>query len=275
MFSISLIIFREIVEISIILTILLLATENIKGRNKYISLGLMGGLVGAFLLALFTNKITELANGYGQEIVNIFILALALIMIAWTVVWMKKESLRFSKAAFEAGKKIEVGEQPKIILSLMIASSIFREGAEIVLFTQGVLAGGVVNFAFISSLLLGCVAGVIFGLAFYFGLIKFAFKHIFSFTSILLMLLASSLASQIAKNLIQADIVTMFSNPIWNSSWIVSNGSFLGQFLMNVFGYNASPSGLELSFYFTTLVVLIVLKREVNVRVTKTQKISR
>ena len=84
----------------------------------------------------------------------------------------------------------------------------------------------------------------------------------------------SSLASQIAKNLIQADIVTMFSNPIWNSSWIVSNGSFLGQFLMNVFGYNASPSGLELSFYFTTLVVLIVLKREVNVRAARTHKIN-
>lgn len=269
MFSISLIIFREIVEISIILTILLLATENIKRRAKYIFLGVAGGMAGAIFLALFTSKITELANGYGQEIVNVFILAIALIMIAWTVVWMNRKGSGFSEAAFDTGKKIEVGEKPKLVLSLLIASSIFREGAEIVLLTQGILAGEGVSLPFIVSIALGCVAGIIFGLFFYMGLIKFAFKYIFSFTSALLILLAASLASQVAKNLIQADVVTSFSTPLWNSSWLISNGSFAGQFLMNVIGYNARPSGLELSFYFVTLAVLIALKRDAHVKTHK------
>jgi high-affinity iron transporter len=269
MFSISLIIFREIVEISIILTILLLATENIKGRQKYISLGIAIGSIGAIILALFTNKITEFADGYGQEMTNIAILSMAFLMISWTVVWMKKESQRFSASAFETGRKIEVGEQPKIILSLLIASSIFREGAEIVLFTQGILMGEAINFAFILSLMLGLIAGLAFGLLFYFGVIKFAFKYIFSFTSILLILLASSLASQIAKNLIQADLVTALSKPLWNTSWLVSNASIFGQFLTNVFGYNAHPSGLEMLFYFIALFGLYISKRRINIKVTK------
>ena len=266
MFSVSLIVFREIVEIAIILTILLLATNNIKGRRAYIVLGIAIGVIGAIILALLTNKITDLADGYGQEITNIAILSMAIVMISWTVIWMKKESSRFSKAAFETGKKIEVGEEPKIILSLIIASSIFREGAEIVLFTQGFLAGDEPNFAFFVSVMLGCVAGVVFGLMFYLGVIKFAFKYIFSFTSVLLILLASSLSAQIAKNLIQANIVTAFSKPLWNSSWIVSNGSFFGQLLTNFFGYNARPTGLELSFYSITLIFLFITKQQVNAK---------
>jgi len=266
MFSVSLIVFREIVEIAIILTILLLATNNIKGRKRYIFLGCGLGVCGAIILALFTNKITDLADGYGQEITNIIILSLAIFMISWTVIWMQKEASRFSKAAFETGKKIEVGEEPKIILSLIIASSIFREGAEIVLFTQGFLAGDEPNLAFLLSVMFGCVAGAAFGLLFYFGVIKFAFKYIFSFTSFLLILLASSLSAQIAKNLIQANIITAFSKPLWNSSHIVSNGSFLGQLLTNFFGYNARPTGLELSFYFVTLILLILMKQQVNAK---------
>jgi len=261
MLSIAIVIFREFFEISIIMTVLLLATEKIKKRQKYIWLGILIGVAGSLLLAIFTNKLTDLAGGYGQEIVNIMILSLAVFMIGWTVMWMKNESVKFSKAVFETGKMIEVGNKHKIILSLLIASAIFREGSEIVLFVSGALTSEKPDFSFFTSIFLGGISGLAFGLLFYLGIIKFALKYIFSFTSLLLILFGSSLSSQIAKNLIQADFCTILSAPLWDSSWLISNNSVIGQILYNAIGYNAHPSGLELSFYVVTLAVMLSLKR--------------
>jgi high-affinity iron transporter len=259
MLSTILVIFREFFEISIILSIILLATNGLKHRERFIVIGITLGIAGALLLAIFASNITQMADGFGQEIVNIIILSAAVLMILWTLLWMKKNSKNLSQSFKNVGKQVQEGEKPKIILSLLIASAIFREGSEIILFLGGIVAGGVTDIDLLLGSIIGLIIGTIFGILFYLGLLKFSTKHVFTFTSWLLIILASGLSAQIANNLVQADIIHMFITPIWDSSWLISDTSYTGEMLNSLIGYTSNPSGIEFMFYSITLITLAII----------------
>ncbi|MDB5645800.1 MAG: iron permease, partial [Methylobacterium sp.] len=50
--------FREVIEAGLIIGIVLAATRGIAGRGRWIALGVLGGLAGASLVALFAEKIS-------------------------------------------------------------------------------------------------------------------------------------------------------------------------------------------------------------------------
>ena len=52
--------------------------------------GIGAGILGSLLVALFTGKIADLAEGIGQELFNAGILGLAAIMLAWHNIWMAR-----------------------------------------------------------------------------------------------------------------------------------------------------------------------------------------
>jgi len=66
-FQIAIVVFREILEIALILGILTTATKEVAGRTKAILSGLFLGLVFAIILAFFTDKISMALDGMGQE----------------------------------------------------------------------------------------------------------------------------------------------------------------------------------------------------------------
>ena len=96
---------------------------------------------------------------------------------------------------------------------------------------------------------LGLCGGALVGVLIYLGLAKVKTQHLFSVTNVLILVLAGSLASQLAKTLNQAGLVERWSEPLWNVSNILSNDSSLGVFLHALMGYEASPSVLQLFFY--------------------------
>ena len=68
MFSTAIIVFREIVEISLIISIMAASTQGIKHRNYYLLKGILLGILGSIILAFFTTKLDMLFDGYGQEL---------------------------------------------------------------------------------------------------------------------------------------------------------------------------------------------------------------
>lgn len=70
MLQIAIVVFREVLEIALILGILASATKEIKGRSNYIFAGLALGILLAIALAFFTDQISNSLNGMGQEFFN-------------------------------------------------------------------------------------------------------------------------------------------------------------------------------------------------------------
>lgn len=258
MFQIAIVVFREILEIALIIGILTAATKDILGRTKWILGGLSFGIIGSITLALFTDKISESLDGMGQEFFNGLILITAAVMISWTVLWMQKHAKSLSGELKRLSHSIRDGKKPLYILFIVVFLSVLREGAEIVLITYSYYISG----SGISDIIFGLIGGIAFGIALgialYFGMLKAFGKYFFMITTWILVFLAAGIIAHGIGFWINADILPSLGNPIFDSSSILSEESFFGKFLHIFFGYLDHPTGSQLIAYLTTLGVLIV-----------------
>ncbi len=258
MLQISIFVFREILEISLIIGILAAATKDMNGRGKWILGGLFLGILSSLVLALFTDKISESLNGMGQEFFNGTILILAALMIGWTVLWMQKHAKSISKELKNLSNSIREGKKPLYILLAVVFLSVLRESAEIVLFTYSYYISGTNLNEIIVALILGIVAGSAVGIALYLGIIKTFGKYFFIITTWLLVFLTAGIAAQGVGFWVNADIIPALGTPIFDMSNILSQESILGKFLNMFFGYMDQPSGMQFLVYTATLIILIL-----------------
>jgi len=256
------ILFREILEISIILSIICAATRGVAGRAKYVWLGILGGVAGSVAVAIFADNITDAMEGMGQEIFNGSVLLLAAFMIAWTTIWMQTHGRELSQKMKKIGAGVSDGSLPLYSVTVVVALSMWREGAEIALFMTGLISTHTDSIGAILSGALagGAVAGVI-GALIYFGLISISSKYLFQVTGWMLILLASGMAAAGARFLTAADVLPVLVPELWNSSWLLSEDSLLGKILSAMLGYSEQPTGIELLFYVGTLAAILLVLR--------------
>lgn len=253
--AIALLVFREVLEAALIVTIVCAATRGVPRRGWYVTAGLALGVIGALLVALFAGALANAFSGVGQELFNAAILMAAVLMIGWHVLWMSSHGRQLATDMKALGGAVQSGSSSLTMLLLVVALAVLREGSEVVLFLYGMLAGGAGGV--IGGLALGIVGGVTVGFALYFGLLRIPLRHFFTATNALLVLLAAGLASSAARYLVQANLLPALKPQLWDSSWLLSNGSLPGQTLHILIGYDAQPSGIMLVFYLSVVLLLV------------------
>lgn len=254
------ILFREILEIAIILSIILVATRSVAGSRKWVAFGIAGGLVGAGIVAIFASNIANALNGIGQEVFNAIVLFIAVLMIGWTVIWMQQHGKEIAQKMKQVGKSVSEGETPLYSVAVVVSLAMWREGAEIVLFMTGILSTAQESiFEIIAGGVAGAASAGLIGFLLYFGLIKLSPKHLFSITSWLLILLASGMTAQAVGYLNAADILPSYGE-LWNSGWLLSQDSILGKILHAMLGYSERPSVMQILTYISTIAVIFSLK---------------
>lgn len=263
----AIIVFRETLEAALIIGIVAVATRNLRGRNLWLAGGIVAGVLGSLLVALFTGRIADLAEGMGQELFNAGILVLAAVMLAWHNIWMARHGMQLAREAKQLGADVSSGNREMSALALVVGLAILREGSETALFLYGMLSGGGESPASVLAggalgLALGCAAGV----ALYAGVLRVPARYFFSATSWLILLLAAAMASQAARFLVQADLLPSLASPLWNTSWLLDDQSLLGRLLHTLAGYDASPSGIQVLFYVATLALILTGMRLVRLR---------
>jgi high-affinity iron transporter len=258
MLATLLLVFREVLEAALIVSIVAAATRGVPGRGSWISAGIVAGVVGAMLVAAGASGIANAMSGMGQEYFNAAVLLAAVLMIGWHVVWMARHGRELAAQMKEVGSAVSSGSRPLTALLIVVAIAVLREGSEVVLFGYGLLASGSSAGSLALGGLLGLVAGVALGFALYFGLLKIPMRHFFTATNGLLVLLAAGLASEAAGKLVQADALPTIVDTVWDSSWLLTDQSVLGQALKVLIGYTAQPSGIQLAFYCATVMLLLV-----------------
>jgi high-affinity iron transporter len=258
MLQIAIVVFREILEIALIIGILTAATKEIKGRGKWILGGLFLGLIVSIILALFTDKISDSLDGMGQEFFNGLVLLAASFMIGWTVLWMQKHARSLSGELKNLSHSIREGQKPLYVLLVVVMLSTLREGIEIVLFSYSYYISGTPISDIVLALGLGTFFGACLGFALYLGLLKAFGRYFFIVTSWLLIFLASGIAALGIGFWINAEIVPALGSPAIDLSNILSQHSLFGKFLHIFFGYIDQPAGTQLIVYFTTLTILAI-----------------
>jgi high-affinity iron transporter len=258
MLATLLLVFREVLEAALIVSIVAAATRGVPGRGAWIGAGMGLGLLGAVLVAAFAGGIAQAMSGMGQEWFNASVLMAAVVMIGWHVVWMARHGRELSIHMKSVGNAVSSGSRPLTALLVVVALAVLREGSEVVLFGYGLLAGGSSAGSLALGGLFGVLLGAAVGFALYFGLLKIPMRHFFSATNGLLVMLAAGLASSAAGTLVQADVLPTIVDTLWDTSWILTDQSVLGHTLHILIGYTAQPSGIQMLFYAVTVAVLLI-----------------
>jgi len=255
------IVFREVIEAGLIVGIVMAATRGVLGRERWVTYGVVAGVVGASVVAVFAGAISEAFAGSGQEFFNAAVLSIAVVMLMWHNAWMARHGREIAAEMRRVGHDVSEGVKPLTALAIVVGLAVLREGSEVVLFLYGIFASGTDGMSLLIGGVLGVTAGVAFTALTYFGLLAIPTRYIFSVTSWLIALLAAGLAAQAVQFLNNGGVAVVLDNTVWDTSWLLSEGSIFGRLLHTLIGYTERPTELQLVVYIATLVVMYLLMR--------------
>lgn len=255
------IVFREVIEAGLIVGIVLAATRGVAERGRWVTIGVVVGVVGASIVAMFAGVISDAFQGSGQELFNASVLGVAVIMLMWHNAWMGRHGREIADEMRRVGTAVSEGAKPLTALAVVVGLAVLREGSEVVLFLYGILASGTTVSAALIGGVLGIVAGAAFSALTYLGLLAIPNRHIFSVTSWLIALLAAGMAAQSVHFLNNAGLVQALDQTVWDTSWLLSESSILGRMLHALIGYTERPTQMQLFVYILTLVAMYLLMR--------------
>ncbi|TPE99996.1 iron permease [Burkholderia pseudomallei] len=264
MLSTAVIVFREVLEAALVVSIVLAATKGVPGGAWWVRAGLLGGVVGAAFIAAFADVISAWASGMGQEVFNAGVMFVATIMLAWHSIWMGKHGREMAQQLSQVGRAVAAGSRPLTGLAIVVGVAVLREGSEAVLFLYGIAAGDPGQAPqMIAGGALGVLGGVGLGAGMYAGLLQIPLQRLFSVTNALIVLLAAGMASQGTGFLVSAGWLPSWGDTVWDTSWLLKESSVVGKMLHTLVGYTARPAGIQIVAYVATLLVIVLLARRV------------
>ena len=267
MFSAAIIVFRESLEAFLIISIMVAATRGISHRAKWIAGGVLLGLCGSALVASGMERISNLADGMGQELFNVAVLLIAVAMLAWHNIWMASHGRELALQMKNTARSVSEGGSERSVILVVIALAVLREGSETVLFLYGVATSG--DNGLRDTLLgggAGFAAGALIAGLLYWGLLRVPVSRFFAVTGVMVLLLAASMASQAARLLVQADLLPSLGAPLWDSSGLLAQTTVLGTILHGLVGYETQPAGMQVLVYLVVLLSIASGMRWVSAR---------
>ena len=224
------------------------------------------GLALAVALALVLLGVSSWLSDEGQEWFQAIMSLAACALVVQMVVWMKKHG-RTLKGELESGARSSVANDNWWGLFVLVAIAVAREGSETVVFLYGTVSAGEGG----SNMLMLALAGVAgFAVALLtFWLLQLGGKLItwrrfFRVTEILLLLLAGSLLVGGLDHLISLDVLPTIIDPVWDSSWLLSDSTGIGKILADFAGYRALPALISVLLWVAYWIVVWALLRWVG-----------
>jgi high-affinity iron transporter len=255
------IVFREVIEAGLIVGIVMAATRGVAGRGRWVSFGIGAGVLGAAVVAIFAGAISQAFEGAGQELFTASVLGVAVVMLMWHNAWMARHGREIAEEMLKVGAAVSKGAKPLTALAIVVGLAVLREGSEVVLFLYGIMAQGTSGAALLMGGVLGIAAGAAFTGLTYVGLLAIPTRYIFSVTSWLIALLAAGMAAQSVQFLNNAGLVVALERTVWDTSWLLSEGSLFGKLLHTLIGYTERPTEMQLMTYIATLFAMFLLMR--------------
>lgn len=199
------------------------AGDDLKRRKKLVRpvyIGSAAGIVASFVLAWLLNQL-KLANSASQEIIEGVTALTAVCVLFYVSNWMLSKSESDAWTSYIQNKTEQSTAGGGLFaLTFTAFLAVFREGAEVVLFYQPMLANSNTGSVW-AGFIIGSICLVFVYLAIHFLSIRIPVKPFFTATGVLMSLMAISFLGAGIKELIEGDVITMVS-PDW-LAWIPTN----------------------------------------------------
>ncbi len=240
------IILREVLEASLLISAMLSLSYYLNLPLTWLKWAIAAGLLGATIYAKNLAIISNWFGGVGQEVSNAILqYVIYLLLVTFCIGLIIKRQL-----------SVQVRKLIAWIIITIIALSMIREFSEILIYLHIAIIDKQHAQGIILGAALGAGIGLSIGVIFYHLLNYLSDKWSFSIIIIVLSFIASGMLSQATQLMIQADWIDA-SQPIWDSSAWLSEQSIAGQLLYAVFGYEATPSVIQVLLYFSSLFIIL------------------
>ncbi len=200
-----------------LLVVAALVTYAMKAGRRDQLVGIIGGVVVALaasvaLAVLFSRLTSSAATGLGQELIEGITGVLAVIMLVWVSNWILSKSTGDKWQSYIASKAGEgVAKGGVLGLASVAFLAVLREGAETILFFSPILAasktGGDSLKIWIGVGAAVLLLAIMFTLIWVFG-VRLPLKAFFTWTSVLLGILAVTIAGGAIKEFQDATVVS-------------------------------------------------------------------
>lgn len=255
-----LLVLREVLEAALIITMLMVTSRKLSASLHWIIAALVLGVISSWILAHYAYTIADAFEGTGQEWVNttLYLLVIMLFILIAAVITplifsAPKQLIYLSPTATPARLRCIFVGCALFVVSLSLA----REVAEIWIYLggfaqqpnklQSALIGGAIGLGIGASL----------GVITYYLLVFISVRRFLCFLFTFLLLLCGGLAMQIAKQLMQIGVLDS-TEPLWDSSQLVNEHSWVGELLYALIGYDSSPSTIQVIFYGLAITPLVL-----------------
>lgn len=257
------IILREVLEAAILISVLLASLQMTRLKNSWLIWSIFVGLICAAVLANQFATLSNALDGVGQEISNaIMLFTLASLLPCYLYFLCRYHSTRFNYDPLM-----------KLILLLIITIAVMREGVEIIIYIYGYITNKSESLPLFIGASLGAWIGISIGIIVYYSILQCSSKYQLVVIFLLATIVGAGMISEGFLYLIQADWVES-GRPLWDSSSFVSEASIMGQLLYATFAYEATPAGIQVFGYLSTVLVNLLLAiyiRGLNNKVEKIQ----
>jgi high-affinity iron transporter len=256
MLSSFIIVFREVLEAALIIGIIGAAVRGLPHRGRWVTAGVLLGIIGASIVAAAIDTVSNMAQGNGQELFSAGVLLLAGVMLASHNIWMSHHGREMKARLSRVGAEVMTGNESKIMLVTVTALAVLREGSETALFLYGITAGGHAQLDWITGSALGLLAGAGAGFLLFAGLSKIPLKRLFQVSGWLILFIAAGMLARGTQFLVQGGFVTGLISPIWDTSSFISGNSIVGRSLAALLGYSPAPSLTQFLVYLFSLILI-------------------
>jgi high-affinity iron transporter len=215
------------------------------GRH-YLWSGVVAGLGLAVALAAILLFFAENLPEGAQEYFMAAMVLIAAALILQMVFWLRRHG-RSLKTELEAGLDKAAAQARHWGLFVLAMLAVAREGSETVVFLYGILAAGVYALApTVIAILIGLAAALLTYWLLQFGSKHLSWRLFFAATEIMLLLLACSLVMNGADHLYGFGILPSLGGTVWDSSFLLDDGSTFGGLVSALTGYRSRPDVLSL-----------------------------
>ncbi|MCW2604433.1 MAG: iron permease [Pseudonocardiales bacterium] len=190
-----------------------------------------------------------------QEQLETVIALVAVVMVTYMVVWMRRNA-RGMSAQLEGAAGAALARGSVWALVFMAFLAVLREGFETAVFTIAAFNSAEDPVASVSGLLLGLAIACALGYGIYRGGIKLNLSKFFRATGLVLVLVAAGLVVSALHSGHEAGWVNIGQQSTVDLSWLVAGGSVRAALLTGMLGLQPHPVVIEITGWLVYLVPL-------------------
>lgn len=246
-----LITFREVIEATLIVATILGILVRLKQKKGIKTVWLATTLAAILSLVLLAVgsfaglKVQEVYSGKVEEVIEGILMVTSAVFITWAVFFLHKYFAQHKVKLLQKVKQTVEQEEQKGLF-ILVFTSVFREGFEIVLFLSTIYFSTNPQEIF-SGFAIGAVAALVISFGLFSATLRMPVYYAFRATSILLILFAAGLLARGVHEFAEAGFLPEIGE--MTLDFIPAKATFVGDMLKAVFGITQKMDIIQLTLY--------------------------